>query len=367
MISIDFSGVKFVSQKEKIAPFLAKFAQTNQGFFEVLDEDISELETFVRNQKPLPQTVVLGIGGSALGAKMLRDALGGHNLAVLDTVDPVAVESIKHFEQTRFIVISKSGTTLETKKLLDYFWEKAPHENFIVVTERESDLWKWAESQSVPTVPMPTNIGGRFSALTTVGILPGLFAGIDMKAVLDGAKQMREKFLSLNESENLPFRLASAITQSQKYRLVHFPYVALLKAMGEWWKQLIAESTGKGGKGYTPISAIGPTDQHSLLQLLTEGPNEFFTLFVKNQNYAKTALGKITNTELEATAQSLSELGRPNCIIKIDTISPETIGALIGLWMGTVVFLGEQLGVNVFDQPGVDRGKAIAQKMMGRS
>ncbi len=366
MISIDFSGVKFTSQKEKIAPFLKQFSKRDQGFFEVLDEDISELEKFVAEQKPLPQTVVLGIGGSALGAKMLRDALGGHNLAILDTIDPVAVASIKNFPQTRFIVISKSGTTLETKKLLDYFWEKVPHENFIVVTERASALWKWAESQNVPAVPMPTNIGGRFSVLTTVGILPGLFAGIDMKRVLEGAKPMRDKFLSSSEEENLPFRLASAIVQSQKSQLVHFPYIALCKAMGDWWKQLIAESTGKEEKGYTPISAIGPTDQHALLQLLTEGPNKFFTIFIKNQNYGKTDLGKIVNTELEATAQSLSEQGRPNCIIKIDTLSPESMGALIGFWMGTVAFLGEFLNINAFDQPGVDRGKAIAQKMMGK-
>jgi glucose-6-phosphate isomerase len=362
MIYIDFSGIPFASQAEKIEPFLAQFKAKDQGFFDVLDEDISELEKFVAKQKPLERTVVLGIGGSALGAKMLRDALGGHNLAVLDTIDPVAVESVENLEQTRFIVISKSGTTLETKQLLNYFWDKAPHENFIIITQRESELWTWAETNSVPTVPMPGNIGGRFSVLTTVGIVPGLFAGIDMKAVIEGAKNMRTQFLS--KENNLPFKLASSIMASGKTKLVHFPYVASLQTMGDWWTQLVAESTGKQGKGFTPISAVGPTDQHSLLQLLTEGPDEFCTIFVKDQSYFSVPLGKIANTELRATAQSLTELSRPNCTLEIDAISPETIGELIALWMGTVAFLGEFLNINVFDQPGVERGKVITKEMM---
>ncbi len=361
MISIDFSGAEFKCEEEKIVPFLEAFKQKDQGFFDVLDEDISELEKFVAEQKPLERTLVLGIGGSALGAKMLRDGLGGKNLAVLDTIDPVAVGTIKDFEKTRFIVISKSGTTLETKKLLDHFWEKAPHENFIVITERESALWTWAERNSVPAVPMPVNIGGRFSVLTTVGILPALFAGIDMKAVIEGAKKIRMQFQSPSASGNLPFQLASAIVNSGKTKLVHFPYVALLRKMGDWWTQLVAESTGKQGKGYVPISAIGPTDQHSLLQLLTEGPDEFFTIFVKNSYHDNTTLGIIANAELKATAQSLRELHRPNCIIKMDNLTEESLGELIGLWMGTVVFLGEFLEINAFDQPGVDRGKEIAK------
>jgi glucose-6-phosphate isomerase len=361
MISIDFSGAEFPIEEEKIAPFLEAFKQTDQGFFEVLDEDISELEKFVAEQKPLERTVVLGIGGSALGAKMLRDGLGGHNLAVLDTIDPVAVGSIKDLEKTRFIVISKSGTTLETKKLLDHFWDKVPHENFIVISERESALWTWAEKNAVPTVPMPVNIGGRFSVLTTVGILPALFAGINMKAVIEGAKKMRMQFYSPSAKGNLPFTLASAIVQSGKTRLVHFPYVALLRKTGDWWTQLIAESTGKQGKGFTPLSAIGPTDQHSLLQLLAEGPDEFFTIFVKDNSHRNTDLGKIANTELDATAQSLTELGRPNCTIEMKTLTEGSLGELIALWMGTVVFMAEFLEINAFDQPGVDRGKAIAK------
>jgi len=363
MISIDFSGAKFNSSEEKIAPFLDQFKNSGQGFFDALDDDFSELKTFVANSKSFEKTVILGIGGSALGARMLRDALGGQDLEVLDTIDSVEVEKIKNLEQTRFIVISKSGNTLETKKLLDFFWEKVPRENFVFITEGKSLLHRRAETENIPVFAMPPNIGGRFSVLTAVGILPALFSGIDMDGVLKGARAMRGKFLSHSAEENLPFQLASAIMHSGKSQLVHFPYISSLRTMGAWWTQLVAESTGKEGKGFTPISAVGPTDQHSLLQLLTEGPDSFFTFFIKN-TAPDASFGMLLNTELEATAQSLSELGRPNCTIEINDVSPETIGELTALWMGTVVFLGSFLKINSFDQPGVERGKVIAGAMI---
>jgi glucose-6-phosphate isomerase len=365
MISIDFSGAKFDSPAEKIVPFLDQFQKSGQGFFEALDDDMSMLKHFASDGKSFSKTVVLGIGGSALGARMLRDALGGQNLEILDTIDPVAVGKIKNIETTRFIVISKSGNTLETKKLLEYFWDKSPHENFIVLTEEGSSLQTWAKGESVHKIlAMSPNIGGRFSVLTSVGILPAIFANIDMDGVLTGARAMWEKFQSSSAEENLPFQLASAIVNSGKSQLVHFPYADSLRTMGEWWTQLVAESTGKQGKGFTPINAVGPTDQHSLLQLLTEGPDSFFTIFIKNVAAENTSLGDIMNTELKATAQSLTELGRPNCTIEMNDISPETVGELIALWMGTVVFMGSFLGVDVYNQPGVERGKVIAKETM---
>lgn len=365
MIQLDFTYAPTNPPDKSFDEVLAGFQARKQGFLDVLDEPIEPYLSFAEKFKDkFDEVLVLGIGGSALGGKMLADFFGGKKLRVLDTLDPEEVAKFPHSPNTLVVVISKSGGTLETMALRDHFLKKLPLDRFVVVTETGSTLWDWAEKKQVPAFEMPQNVGGRFSVLTSVGLLPAAVADLPIRQILDGARKMRAEFES---PDGLPWQLAQAIWGSGKAQLVHFPYGEKLKTFGDWWVQLVGESTGKEGKGFTPISAVGPTDQHSLLQLLSDGPDTFLSLFVENKAIETDPLGKIVNAECRATAQSLGEKGRPNITIRLSKLDAETLGQLIVLWEGTVALLGELLEINAFDQPGVERGKILTQQFLKQS
>lgn len=178
---------------------------------------------------------------------------------------------------------------------------------------------------------------------------------------------MRNIVLSPIVEKNDAWRLACAINTLRKKKIVHWSYCSALKTFGAWWTQLIAESLGKKNDGITPIAAVGPTDQHSLLQLVTEGDNDFFNIFVKDSSIERSPLGKTMNMELRATAQSLHELKRPSCLLDISNRNAHSLGQLIVLWEMTVAFLGELRGVNAFNQPGVERGKVLTKEFLAEA
>ncbi|MBT3349451.1 hypothetical protein HN954_00695 [bacterium] len=364
MIKINFEHAPAKISEKKFSKIMEKFKSRGQEFFEILDESTADFHSFAAKfSGKYDEILVLGIGGSALGTRLLADFFGNKKLHVLDTLDPDEVSKFPKSPNTLVVVISKSGGTLETMKLRDHFVEKMPIDRFVVISEKNSNLWNWAAEKKIPAFEMPRNVGGRFSVLTSVGLLPAAVAGIEIDEILVGAKKMRDEFLREN---GLPWQLARTIFESGKSQLVHFPYISKLKTFGAWWTQLVGESLGKNGNGFTPIPAVGPTDQHSLLQLLADGPDDFFTIFVENLEFEKNPLGKIANAELRATAESLAEKNRPSATIKIEKCDAETLGELIALWQGTVALLGELLEVNAFDQPGVERGKVLTKKFLGK-
>jgi glucose-6-phosphate isomerase len=344
------------------------FSQKGQGFLDVLDDSVKEILLFAEQKREkYEKIVVLGVGGSALGSRMLANYFDNEKLIVLDTLDPHAVEKVLKsvpIPRTLWIVASKSGSTFETIFLRDMLVVGIPSSNWAVVTEKESPLWKWAQNIDCPAFDMPKNVGGRFSVLTAVGLLPAALAGLPIEKLLSGAKKMREIVLCNDVAKNGAWQMARAIEIFGRNNIVHWAYCSALETFGAWWKQLVAESLGKNGRGITPISALGPTDQHSLLQLVTEGEDNFFHVFIKDASIERSPLGKIMNTELRATTQSLTELGRPSCILDISNRNAETLGQLIVFWEMTVVFLGELRGINAFDQPGVERGKVLTKEML---
>lgn len=369
-MKIDFthSGGEKFGEDDDLSKALAGFKERGQGFLSELDTSIAEWVKFAdAKREDYDTVVVLGVGGSALGARLLADYFDNEKLLVLDTLDPYAVEKVLksvNMVRTLWVVVSKSGGTLETMTLRDLLAPGIPAKNWVVVSEKDSSLWKWSEEKGCPAFEMPTTVGGRFSILTAVGMLPAAIAGLPIDKIIAGAKKMREECLSENIEENPAWQLANVIKDSKRGQLIHWAYCSALRTFGAWWTQLVSESLGKEGRGLTPLAAIGPTDQHSLLQLAAEGADDFFNVFVTDKSVNRSPLGKIMNIEQRATAQSLAELNRPSCAIEIKGRDAKTLGELIVLWEMVVAFLGELNKINAFDQPGVERGKVLTREML---
>ncbi len=367
--------------------------------------------------------VVLGIGGSALGTTTLRDALLGSfwnelddeardhypKLYVLDNVDPRTVAALLEridLRRTLFNVVSKSGSTAETMSqymvveglLHDLLGEEPTRGHFLFTTDPETGiLRKIAEEEGVPVLEVPSNVGGRFSVLSAVGLLPAAVVGVEVEEVLDGARDMAQRCSTSNLKENPAGLLASLLHQADTVQglpiHVLMPYSDRLRSFAAWFQQLWAESLGKARNrageevnvGPTPLPALGATDQHSLLQLLMEGPRNKVVLFmgaggVKNpveiprvrQNYPALSylgghtLSELLDTERKATMEALRREGRPNLSIEVADLTPRALGELFMLFEVATVYAGALYGVDPLDQPGVELSKRLTYGLLGR-
>lgn len=415
MLTINNANSTEKSEKpNQIQKYLAKIHARKQGFYEVLDDKntVSEIKKFAKNARgKFSHIVVLGIGGSALGTICLQQSLKHlfvnelavtiwPKLHVLDNIDPnliTEIEDVIDYKKTLFIVISKSGCTPETVAQYFYFRSKTnakkldPRKHFVFITDPKSGfLRQISNEEKIPTFAIPGNVGGRFSVLTSVGLLPAALIGINIEKLLTGTRKMRDQFFSTNYQENLPFQLAS--TQYHFHRQgktinVLIPYAQKLSRLADWYRQLLAESIGKkldnNGKivnvGITPVNALGVTDQHSQLQLYNEGPNDKLFIFLEveklaaelpiphtNKNTPKMSFNKLLKIELDATISSLTHNNRPNLTIKIDKINEENLGALFMLFEGATAFLGEFFNINAFDQPGVELSKELTKRAIAK-
>ncbi len=371
------------SYKDRIAEFLEKIEKRDQGFYKILD-NLEEIKSFAKKVKDHYEDIVLcGIGGSALGATCLKEALPNNGkLIVLDNIDPQLIHEIDqklNYEKTLFIIISKSGTTIETTSQYKYFRQKIEEKNlevnkhFVFITDPEKGILKeTANNENIPCFPIPENVGGRFSVLTAVGLLPAALIGIDVDKLIEGAQKMKDKFLSENFEENLPYQIA--LTQyliNQKGKNIHvmMPYSHKLFKLADWYRQLLAESIGKNiDTGITPVNALGVTDQHSQSQLYNDGPNDKLITFIEIADFkveekipGSITFNQLINIEKKATEESLTKKDRPNQTITVNSICEESIGGLFLLFEGQIAFLGEFYNINAFDQPGVELSKQITK------
>jgi len=395
-MKIDFTNVfatgvvtlpKFRESGTQIAEFLRLIDERNQGFYQIFDdvdflaeiEKIKEFATAVAGK--YDDIVLCGIGGSALGARTIRDSLTSPfavpRLHIIDNVDSEIIAEISDnidYARTLFIVISKSGTTIETQTQYHYFREILEQkklslaDHMVFVTGTSGFLRVESDTHHVQTFSIPPNIGGRFSVLTAVGLLPAALLGIDIDELVAGGQKSAKLFRSENFGENLPFQLAAAQFLAKKNINVLMPYSAKLQSFSHWFTQLLAESTGKNSKGITALAAVGVTDQHSQLQLFVDGPGDKLIMFIevikKSRNLPQ--FNQLMQAEMHGTAQALTEKGKPNFMITIDEISPHTLGELFMLFMGATAFLGEFMEINAFDQPGVERGKVLTREILGK-
>ena len=353
--------------------------------------------------------LVLGIGGSALGTRAVFEALGGPSarrglsLAVADNVDPDAfLPLVRSLPMTKTVVvaISKSGGTAETNAQLALAIQalkkangRAWKDHLVVVTDPEKGVFRrMAASDGIASFPVPPNVGGRYSVLSPVGLLPLAAAGVSVERLLAGARRM-EKIIRNETGEKNPLHFAAAVYAhymmgNPKPVQVWFTYGQGLDRVAEWWQQLWAESLGKrrpdGGRfGQTPARAVGVTDQHSQVQLYQDGPADKIFTFIKwregrakgNVPRAEFApdmgmlggrpLRDLFEAEFEGTIGALWRAGRPIVRIEIGSRDEEHVGAFLQFWEWVTAVVGEIGGVDPFDQPGVEQGKKIARALMG--
>lgn len=378
------------------------------------------LQTAKDIKKKYDNFVVLGIGGSALGPIAVFQALCHlrHNelpkskrkfpkLYVEDNVDPermTALLDVLDLDKTIFNVVTKSGSTSETMSqyliimdiLKKKYGEKAKDHMIATTSMSKGNLIKIAKNEDLKTYYIPDGVGGRFSELCPVGLLPAAVVGIDIKGLLAGAAHM-DKLCKNKDFRKNP-ALISALLQflsmkKGKNISVMMPYADSLKYIADWYCQLWGESLGKavdndGNEvfvGQTPVKALGVTDQHSQVQLYREGPFDKVITIIGVENFRSTVeiskgcddipdvnflcghtMNELINTERMATEYALTTANRLNYTITLPEVNAFTIGELLFLFEMQTAFTGAMLNIDTFNQPGVEGGKNATYALFGR-
>ncbi len=348
--------------------------------------------------------VVIGIGGSSLGTKAV-DTLLSHtpsrnslNLIFMENVDPIEIEkNLKDllFEESFFIMISKSGGTIETTSHVKYLIDRydAPvdsdkfKEHFVFVTDENSPLDAFGKDCDIPCFHIPLNVGGRFSVLSAVGLLPLTLLGYDTNSLLAGANSLKESFFERKE-DDLVQKAYYYATHSKDFPInVLFSYSSAFSAFNDWYVQLWGESLGKVDKlgnhvGMTPVGIVGSIDQHSFLQLLIQGPRDKTVTMIKVKdfqtpitipdvhlpNLEKTdfinshTFNDLINAQCDATMQSIKEQGIDVDLIEIEKLDAYHVGYMIMYYELLTSLCGHFLNINTYDQPGVELGKVILKE-----
>ncbi|MDI9520675.1 MAG: glucose-6-phosphate isomerase [Bacillota bacterium] len=381
-------------------------------------EDI--LETAAKVRERFSTFVILGIGGSALGPIAVHQALkhlhyndlnddkrGGPRFYVEDNIDPERMKALLDvidIKTTCFNIITKSGGTAETmsqyliisdllKKEVGENW----HDHIIATTDKEKgNLIKLAKKEGFKLFYVPSSVGGRFSELSPVGLLPAAVCGIDIKAMLEGAKAM-DKRCKDDEVWKNPALLQAVIQYIAMEELginiqVMMPYADSLKYMADWFCQLWAESLGKNvsrkgmalNVGQTPVKSLGVTDQHSQLQLYTEGPYDKIITFLRVENFRATTpiahgceefpdvaflggktLNQLIEAEYQGTQYALLRAGRMSQTITFPEVNEHTIGQFLYFYELVTAYTGELLDIDAFNQPGVEESKIASYAVLG--
>ena len=369
--------------------------------------DVQELEKIkvaaskIRKQSDL--LIVIGIGGSYLGSKAVIDALShtfnpknvifaGNNMSsdyLNDLLDYIKDKDVS------LNVISKSGTTIEPaltfKVLREYIEEKygenKANDRIFVTTDKEKGvLKKLADEKGYETFVVPDDIGGRYSVFTAVGLLPIASAGINIDRLLDGVYSAEKKYSSLENNDCYDYAVARNIMYKKKKKIeLLVNYEPKLHYISEWWKQLFGESEGKEEKGIFPASVDNTTDLHSMGQYIQEGerilfetvinikkPYRDFTLTCEEGSpdaldylNGKT-LNEINHKAMEGTVIAHVNGKVPNIMIEVDKLDEFNLGELLYFFEKACGISGHLLGVNPFNQPGVEAYKKEMFRLLGR-
>jgi glucose-6-phosphate isomerase len=410
----------------------ARRAAGEYGFYKLVEQGptVRAISTFAEGLgQAHDHVLVLGIGGSALGTKALLNALRrpGWNewddegrdffprLTVLENIDPTSVAAaLQRIDPRRVLVnvISKSGGTAETmaqylvvRAWLEEALGPAAHRHLVFTTDpSRGALRDLAQREHIASLDVPPEVGGRFSVLSPVGLLPAALVGIDIDALLAGARRALERADSDNLLQNPPALYAGLHWEadvSLGARIhVLMPYTDRLREFAEWYRQLWAESLGKRvdreGRpvylGPTPLAAVGATDQHSQVQLFMEGPFDKVMTFatvddlgtdVKIPGLAGSpdsrqalppdlaylpghTLAELLRAEYQATSAALAQMGRMHCTLRLPDLTAATLGEAIMFFQLATGYAGVWYGVDPFDQPGVELGKRLTYAAMGR-
>ncbi len=378
------------------------------AFMDLIDQDTSEIKKVGRLiRKTSENFLLLGIGGSALGPRAILESMSPfHNLRekprvfIYDNVDPRTLKhilSLIDLRKTSVNAISKSGSTAETAAAFMILWDrmkralgKEASKRFIITTDPEKgNLRRIVQENGLMSFPVPPGVGGRYSVLSSVGLLLAEVIGIDSDDLLKGAKDIEKRCsypdLVKNPAYLFGTLLCLMVREKQRTIDVMVPYADSLKPLSEWFCQLWAESLGKDNTGLTPYPSLGTTDQHSQLQLWIQGPQDKAITFIRVNDHGTDfkipgvfknieglsylsghTLAELMSAEEEATELALAKAGRPNMTIVIPQIDAYHLGQLFYFFETATAMTGFLLGINPFNQPGVEEGKNLTYGMMGK-
>jgi len=397
------------------------------GFYNLVNQGptVRAIRTFAEGLgQAHDHVLVLGIGGSALGTKALLTALRppawnelddeGRDffprLTVLENVDPISVAAaLRRIDPRRVLVnvISKSGGTAETmaqylvvRAWLEQALGPAAYRHLVFTTDpARGALRELAQRDHIATLDVPPDVGGRFSVLSPVGLLPAALVGIDIEGLLEGAQRALTRAEPGELARNAPaiyaaLHWAADVHEGAGIHVV-MPYTDRLRDFAEWYRQLWAESLGKRidregrtvNVGPTPVAAVGATDQHSQVQLFMEGPYNKVITFMAVEDLGQDvpiprptvsslpsdldylpghSLGELLAAEYAATSAALSQMGRMNCTLRLPDLSAATVGEAFMFFQVATGYAGVWYGIDPFDQPGVELGKRLTFGAMGR-
>jgi glucose-6-phosphate isomerase len=395
------------------------------GFYELPYEGpvVDGIERFAEGAgQAFSNLVVLGIGGSALGTIAMRSALldpfwnelssEGRDhfprIYVVDNPDPATFSALLNridVRQTLFNVVSKSGGTAETMSQLLIVRERLEaligdryRSHILFTTDPEKGvLRRLARDEGIAALEVPQNVGGRFSVLSAVGLLPAAMGGIDIRALLEGAREMDERCRTDDLARNPAgiFAALQYMADREARAPIHvmMPYSDRLRDVADWFRQLWAESLGKQSSrageeifaGPTPVKALGATDQHSQVQLYMEGPfDKTITFLIERRREDDVeiprlyqdieelgylgghTLGELLRVEMEATEAALTRRGRMNMTIELPATDARSLGELFFFLQVATVYAGGFYDVDPLDQPGVELGKQLTYGILGR-
>jgi len=366
------------------------------GYYSLHEQDISSILSYAKKVKN-DYIFVIGIGGSSLGTKAIYTFLRTTNnfkkkIFFLDTIDPLRINyllNLGDLNNSQFIIISKSGNTIEPLSILKYLSTKVKisKDNCCVIAGEKTSLWEFASINDLKKFPIPDNVGGRFSVFSSVGLLPLAIIGVDIQKLLDGCKVVHESFFNKEEYYNLIINKARFLVENKSRFSMNiiFSYSSVFRDFNRWFVQLWAESLGKKNingtrQGLTPISLIGPDDQHSFLQLIMDGPRDKTVTFFKIDNLKdesripnkerfsyfgldylnNKSFNELINLQADSTYEAiLQEKDIPCDKITITSIDEINIAKLMYRFFLLTSSIGAFTQINTYDQPGVELGKKI--------
>ena len=373
------------------------------GYYNLHRQDTKEIKKYASSVKQ-KNIVVIGIGGSTLGTyaiyKYLKHSKNlSKNLYFLETTDPIDIKSKVEaidLEDTLFIVISKSGTTVETISIFKYIHSLVAinKSNTLVITENDSKLNTYAQANNMHVFEIPKDVGGRFSVFSAVGLVPLAIVGIDIDDILSGAKKVHDSFFAKESVYEKVLKKARFFVEYKNSFNINvvFSYSSRLEGFNKWYIQLWGESLGKVDinstrQGLTPIGIIGPIDQHSFLQLIVEGKRDKSVTVIKVNDFDNNLkippitlegldelnyldgieFSSLINKQADATIESINNLNDIPCdVISIDGVCENAIASLMYEYELLTSVCAKFMYINAYDQPGVESGKIILKKKLNK-
>jgi glucose-6-phosphate isomerase len=373
------------------------------GYYNLPYQDTIEIKNYTATITK-KHIIVVGIGGSSLGARAIYEFLLPSNtydkdLLFLETIDPLEVNySLKkiNLNDTHFVIISKSGDTLETISLFKYLNSliEINNTNCTIISEAKSDLTEFANDNKIKAFDLAKNIGGRFSVFSAVGLVPLAMVGVDIDNLLNGCKRVSNSFFEQTDYYKPIISKARFLVENKGRFNINaiFSYSSSLESFNKWYVQLWAESLGKINindtrQALTPIALVGPVDQHSFLQLIMDGVRDKTVTFIKigdlkdntiipnssNDKFKKLDLeyaeglsfNELLNKQADATIQSVeAQKDIPCDVVTIRTVDEYNIAKLMFSYQLMVSVIGQFLQINTYDQPGVESGKIILKESL---